>query len=127
MFGEYGKNYARRRPEEKFNPKCVTRTMKHGGGKIQIWGCFTARDVGNIHHVKGIMDQKVYKQILIHHMRPSVLQYGCKDHIIFQLGNDPKHTVKSVKNYISELNTKSFESGMHSHLISIPSKIYGKS
>ena len=58
MFRECGKNYVRRRPGEEFNPECVTLTMKHGGGKIQVWGCFTARGVGDIHHIKGIMDQK---------------------------------------------------------------------
>ena len=45
--------------------------MKHRGGKIQVWGCFTARGAGHIYRIKGIMDQKVYKQILIHHMHPS--------------------------------------------------------
>ena len=57
--------------------------------------------LATIHHIKGIMDQKVYKQILIHHMRPSLLQFGGKDHIIFQQDNDPKLTAKSVENYIS--------------------------
>ena len=91
IFGECGKRYVRRRPGEEFNPECVTPAMKHGGGKIQVWGCFTARGVGHIHHIKGIMDQKVYKQILIHHMRPSLFQFGGKDHIILQHDNDPKH------------------------------------
>ena len=40
------------------------------------------------------MDQKKCKQILVHHMRPSLLQFGGKDHIIFQHDNDPKHTDK---------------------------------
>ena len=58
LYVECGKRYVRRRPGEEFNPQCVTPTMKHGGGKILVWGCFTARDVGHIHHIKGIMDQK---------------------------------------------------------------------
>ena len=66
--------------------------------KVQVWGCFTARGVGHIHHIKGIMDQEVYKQILIHHMRPSLLQFGGKD----QQDKDPKHTAKSVENYIKQ-------------------------
>ena len=74
--------------------------MKHGGGRIQVWGCSTARSVGHIHHIKGILKQKVYKQILIHHMRASLLQFGGKDKIIFQNDNDSKHTAKSVENYI---------------------------
>ena len=80
--------------------ECLTPTVKHGGGKIQVWACFTANGVGHIHHIKGIMDQNVYKQILVHHMRPSLMQFGGKDHVILQQDNDPKHTAKSVEKYI---------------------------
>ena len=76
------------------NTDCETRRWKDPS----FWGCFAARGVGHIHHIKGIMDQKVYKQILIRHMRPSLLQFG--DHIIFQQDNDPKCMAKSVENYI---------------------------
>ena len=102
IFGECGKRYVRRRPGEEFNPECVTLTMKHEGGKIQVWGCFTARGIGHIHHITGTMDQKVYMQILIHrmHATSSLLQFGRNDHIIFQHDKDPKHTAKSVENYI---------------------------
>lgn len=100
IVGHCGKTYVRRRIGEELNPNCVTSTVKHGGGKIQVWGCFTANGVGHIHHIKGIMDQKMYKQILIHHMRPSMMQLGGKDNIIFQQDNDPKHTAKTVQDYI---------------------------
>ena len=100
IFGECGKTYVSRRPGEEFNDECLTPTVKHGGGKIQVWGCFTAKGVGHIHHINGIMDQTIYKHILVHHMRPSLMQLGGKDYIIFQQDNDPKHTAKSVGKYI---------------------------
>ena len=37
------------------------------------------------------MDQKMYKQILIRHMRPSMMQLGGKETIIFQQDKDPKY------------------------------------
>ena len=92
--------HVRRRPGEEFNAECLTPAVKHGGGKIQVWACFTANGVGHIHHIKGIMDQNVYKQILVHHMRPSLMQFGGKDHVILQQGNDSKHSAKSVEKYI---------------------------
>lgn len=61
FFGQmnlYLVKYVCRWPGEEFNLECLTPTVKHGGGKIQVWRCSTAR---------GIMDQKVYKQILVHH------------------------------------------------------------
>ena len=101
IFGKCGKTYVRRRQGLEFNAECLKPTVKHGGGKIQVWGCFTANGVGHIHHIKGIMDQKMYKQILIHHMRPSMIKLGGKDKIVFQQDNDPKHTANSVKQYIA--------------------------
>ena len=100
VVGRCGKMYVRRRVGEVLSPQCVTSTVKHGGGKIQVWGCFTANGVGHIHNIKGIMDQKMYKQILIHHMRPSMMQLGGKETIFFQQDNDPKQKTKTVKNYI---------------------------
>ena len=38
--------YVRRRACEELNSQCVTSTVKHGGSKIQVWGCFTANGVG---------------------------------------------------------------------------------
>ena len=101
IFGKCGKTYVRRLQGEEFNAECLKPTVKHEGGKIQVWGCFTANGVGHIHHIKGIMDQKMYKQILIHHMRPSMIKLGGKDKIVFQQDNDPKHTANSVKQYIA--------------------------
>lgn len=66
IFGECGKTYVRRRPGEEFNIECVKPTLKHGGGKIQVWGCFTANGVGHIHHIKETMAQNMFTQILIH-------------------------------------------------------------
>ena len=57
--------------------------MKHVWRKIQVWGCFATVGIVHIDHIKGIIDQKVYKQILIYHMRPSLVQFGGKDHKIF--------------------------------------------
>ena len=41
--------------------------MKHGGGKIMAWGCSSRKDVGPLKLIKGIMDQHVYKSIVVHH------------------------------------------------------------
>ena len=56
IVGQCGKTYVRRRVGEELNPQCVTSTVKHGEGKIQVWGCFTANGVGHVHYIKGIMD-----------------------------------------------------------------------
>ena len=50
--------YVRRRVDEELSPPCVTSTVKHGGGKIQVWGCFNANGAGHLQRIKGIMDQR---------------------------------------------------------------------
>jgi hypothetical protein len=49
--------------DERFKPFATRGTLKHDK-KIMIWGCFTAHGVGNIHWIKGILDQNTYKQVL---------------------------------------------------------------
>lgn len=100
IFGECGKTYVRRRPGEEYNDDCLQPTVKYGGGKIQVWGCFTADGVGDLHWIKENMDSKIYKHILIHHMRPSLQRLGGVENLYFQQDNDPKHTAKDVQAYL---------------------------
>ena len=62
-----------------------------------VWGCFSARSTGPLLHAKGSTDKHAYKNILIHHARPTLenqkIQY-------FQHENDPKHTAKTVHEYV---------------------------
>jgi len=109
IFGECGKTYVRRRVGEEFDEQCLQPTVKHGGGKIQVWGCFTAHGVGHLHWITKIMDQHVYKQILVHHLRPSLRKLGGINKLMFQQDNDPKHTAKSIQAYITRAGYKCLE------------------
>jgi hypothetical protein len=44
VFQSGGKVYVRRAPGERFSDECITPTVKHGGGSIQVWWtpCLTA-------------------------------------------------------------------------------------
>ena len=87
------------RKKEKYEPFAMTGAVKHDK-KINVWGCFTFHGVGDIHRIHGIMDQQVYRQILIHHMRPSAERLFPDGDFIFQQDNDPKYTARSVKEYL---------------------------
>lgn len=96
LFGSDGIRYVRRPVGERFNPKFQLPTVKHGGGNVMIWGCFSRDLVGPIHRIEGIMDQNVYADIIT-----NIMLVHAKDKMprgwIFQQDNDPKHTAKSVK------------------------------
>jgi hypothetical protein len=101
-----GKVYVRRRVGERYIPECIVPTVKHGGGKIQVWGCFSYHGVGPMKRIKGIMNGPIYRGILKHHMAPYLrkLKKEKKVQFIFQQDNDPKHTSNVAKNYLNNAN-----------------------
>ena len=84
---------------ERFAPWCTKGTVKHDK-KINVWGCFTAHGVGKIYRVPGIMDKQGYHNILVHQLKPSLLQLFPDGGYMFQQDNDPKHTSHLCKDYI---------------------------
>jgi hypothetical protein len=88
-----------RKKDERYKPFATTASVKHDK-KIMVWGCFAAHGVGDLHRVEGIMTGEGYRQILIHHMRPSARRLFNEEDYVFQQDNDPKHTSKVVKSYL---------------------------
>jgi transposase len=101
-----GKVYVRRRTGERFLPECLKPTVKFGGGKIQVWGCFSYNKVGPLKRVEGKLTGARYREILKNHMAPFLrkLKKENKMNYIFQQDNDPKHTSKVAKKYLKNTN-----------------------
>ena len=75
---------------------------------MKVWGCFSSTGVGNLYWVKGTMDKFMYKDILKKQMYPSakkLFPQHIKKFILLQ-DNDPKHTAKIVKEYLSKKKQK---------------------
>lgn len=71
-------------------------TLKHGGGSLQVWGCFSAY---------GVWSELVVASILRSTSRLlSIMQYHqggvwSIPHFILQHNSRPKHTARVIKNY----------------------------
>lgn len=98
LFGSDGIKYVRRPVNQRYDPKYQLPTMKHGGGNVMVWGCFSRDVIGPLHRIDGIMDQVVYKDIMSKVMLPHAKQKMPRGWI-FQQDNDPKHTALSVKDF----------------------------
>lgn len=46
--------------------------MKHGGGSIMIWGCFSSKSIGYITIIGGNMDANMYCRILDENLEVSL-------------------------------------------------------
>lgn len=89
-----------RRPNgERLNPKYCIGTVKHGGGNIMVWGCFSGHGMGPIYKINGIMDRFHYKKILEEVMLPFA-DWNMPLSWIYQHDNDPKHTSKVCKEWL---------------------------
>lgn len=102
LFGSRGRRqYVRRPPRSEYHPKYTVKTVKHGGAKIMVWGCFSYNGVGPIYRIPGIMDQHEYIRILNEVMLPHA-EEEMPLKWVFQQDNDPKHTSKRAKTWFKE-------------------------
>ena len=56
LFGVNSKKYVWHKKITAFNPENTMSTLKHGGGGIKLWGCFSSASIGQFDVINGIMD-----------------------------------------------------------------------
>ena len=60
LFGSDGKVMVWRLTKEELEPRCTVPTVKHGGGNVKCWGCFSSSGVGNLVFIDGNMTGELY-------------------------------------------------------------------
>lgn len=91
-----------------FHPKYTTKSVKHGGGNIKVWGCMSWYGTGPIVEIKDTLTQYSYLDILKNIMEPYA---DDKLPVLwtFMHDNDPKHTARSVKVWLETAKIKLLE------------------
>lgn len=103
IFGSKRRKRVWRKSNEALNPRMVQSTVKHGGGNVLVWGCFSNNGVGNLTRIEGKMTGPMYVNILQENLNASVQKMGLEN-FTFQQDNDPKHTSKVAKKYFEDSN-----------------------
>ncbi|GFW52867.1 transposable element Tc1 transposase [Trichonephila clavipes] len=97
IFGSDDRCTVWRKPNTALNPKNLRPTVRHGGGSVMVWGCMASNGAGNLVFIDGIMDHKLYIDILNNNLKESAKKLGLDGNFIFQQDNDPEHTARNVK------------------------------
>ncbi len=58
LFGINSTRRVWRKRNAAYDPKNTIPTVKHGGGNIMLWGCFSAEGTGQLCRIKGMMDRQ---------------------------------------------------------------------
>jgi len=96
--GSYRRKWAWKKEGEGLSDRLVSGTVKFLGGSVMGWGCMMWEGAGYTCKIDGRMDGDLYVRILEDELQKSLEYYGKNpDDIIFQQGNDPKHTCKKAK------------------------------
>ena len=100
ILGPDGNKKVWRKANKELDPKNMRGTVKHGGGSVLVWGCMAASGVGKLVMIDGIMNQYSYLKILKDNLQQSAAKLGVGRSFIFQQDNDPKHTARTVQEWL---------------------------
>ena len=90
LFGLNAKRHIWRKP-------CTIPTVKHGGGSIMLWGCFSASGTGRLVRIEGKMNGAKYRENLDENLLQSAQDLRLGQRFAFQKDNNPKHTAKTMQ------------------------------
>ncbi len=94
------KRYVWRKPGTAHHQSNTVPTVKHGGGSIMLWGCFSAAGTGRLVAIEGKMNAAKYREILDENLLQSAQDLRLGRRFTFQQDNDPKHTAKITKEWL---------------------------
>ena len=100
LFGVNARLHVWRKPGTAHHQANTIPTVKHGGGSIMLWECFSVARTGRLVRIEGKMNAAIYR--LDENLLQSALDLRLGWRLIFQQDNDPKHTAKISKEWLQD-------------------------
>ena len=95
-----------RKPGTAHHPSNTIPTVKHGGGSIILWGCFSVAGTGRLLRIERTMNGAKYRNILDENLLQSANDLRLEQKCTFQQDNDPKHTAKELLEWLQNKSLK---------------------
>lgn len=97
-----------RRKSEAYHRDCLKRTVKFPGS-IMIWGCMSAKGLGQLCFIESTVNASRYINILEDYLVPSVPSLVTFHEYMFQQDGAPAHTSKTTKKWLQDNNISVLE------------------
>ncbi len=78
------------KPNEELKKLNLYATVKHGGGGVMVWGCFSTSVVGTLVFIESTLNKEGYSKILRDNVLQSAEKMGLGHHFKFWQDNDLK-------------------------------------
>ena len=62
-----------------WDPRHIIPTVKHGEGRVLVWGAISKGGVGKLYQIKGIMNKEVYLRKILHRQVKPSFEVGNPD------------------------------------------------
>ena len=79
-----GRVWVWRLPGERYLSDCILTSVKFGGGRIMVWGCFSGAGLGPLVPVKGTLNASAYQEMSDTFMLPTLWEQFEDGPLLFQ-------------------------------------------
>ena len=84
-------------------------TVKHGGGSIMSWGCFSSAGMGKLVRIEETMDGAKQRRILDENLFESAMDLKLGRRFTFQQDNDLKYKAEVTLEWLNKKNINVLE------------------
>uniref|UniRef100_A0A8C7LE52 Transposase n=1 Tax=Oncorhynchus kisutch TaxID=8019 RepID=A0A8C7LE52_ONCKI len=95
LFGLNAKHHIWRKPG-------TISTVKHSGGSIMLWGCFSEAGTWRLVRIEAKMNSAKYRDIIDENLLQSTQDIRVGRRYTFQQNNDPKDTAKTTQEWLRD-------------------------